>query len=820
MNSVRTTFRKFTLAALLVGCTSSLAVAQFPQVYDGAPGDATITETSFLEEYTIDFGRFVDPSALVKPRFFIDANGDAFTSDVDAAVGIYSSSTATTPQSTYSGFGPDLFIGFNPNYSFSPGAVTTDNEWRTTYSSTTRTTTVTGTKVDNRVLSAASPATINLGRVYTGNTNINAAINVGVTTAGDHSAFTDVQMATGTSTATSTGDSTTQTVSGGPVLFDDASDTATVTNLNFTFNSAGAKSGTAFASGTIAPGETAKGAGNSEVAVANFTATAVDARSVTGSIAQPGFFGKVVKGSSYTMQANLTTTGSDDEKTRVTLGSGAITGNSGLTSSSSAVLGAGSTTVFNADGVSATRDVTLTIGANETTGNKFFRNMTFGLEQEALDGAPSATLALQYSISVFQNRTFTTPNGESSPYYFKTLTDTDDSATLSVFTTGSNSNTTTVLFNAGTATSDDGGVTATNGLSSNFFQTGTKSYELTANYDTSGTKTGFVNVAELFSDAENAAVKAVVQDTLNVHYEAEVYVAADLIANNAHRSGNGDEVILTNSPAAGEMRAAAEVVGTSIDESRFSLSGLEAGTQIAAGESESGTVNVDQSGLLNGAILTGNLLVNLEHADQSIEGTSAGDLGSLSWGLQHVVSNNVSSSGMANLGAGETFGGLSLANANSQATLRDGDASGSTMVEMEFITNSQFAVTNDDIRIGEILVLTGTGTDIVVIEMNYDPLSLGEFAEENLRLGWLDEVTGEWVLAVDGNDGGTPNFIEGAYNSGLFALGNHGLDTVNNTVWAVINHNSEFSVTAVPEPTSAALLFGALGLLAARRRKA
>ena len=55
----------------------------------------------------------------------------------------------------------------------------------------------------------------------------------------------------------------------------------------------------------------------------------------------------------------------------------------------------------------------------------------------------------------------------------------------------------------------------------------------------------------------------------------------------------------------------------------------------------------------------------------------------------------------------------------------------------------------------------------------------------------------------------------GAYNPATeFVLGDYGVDTVNDRVWAVIDHNSSFGVgesTAVlPEPSSAALLaFGA-----------
>ena len=78
-----------------------------------------------------------------------------------------------------------------------------------------------------------------------------------------------------------------------------------------------------------------------------------------------------------------------------------------------------------------------------------------------------------------------------------------------------------------------------------------------------------------------------------------------------------------------------------------------------------------------------------------------------------------------------------------------------------------------------------------------------------------------WINAVDSNFGGTPNYLGNQpYNSSLLALGNYGVNTVDNTVWAVLNHNSDFAV--VPEPSSLVLLgVGGIGLagLAWRRRQ-
>jgi hypothetical protein len=53
------------------------------------------------------------------------------------------------------------------------------------------------------------------------------------------------------------------------------------------------------------------------------------------------------------------------------------------------------------------------------------------------------------------------------------------------------------------------------------------------------------------------------------------------------------------------------------------------------------------------------------------------------------------------------------------------------------------------------------------------------------------------------------------------ALGVYGTDLDTRTVWAVVNHNSDFAAMLVPEPTSLAAVGAAVGVtfLVARRRK-
>jgi hypothetical protein len=59
---------------------------------------------------------------------------------------------------------------------------------------------------------------------------------------------------------------------------------------------------------------------------------------------------------------------------------------------------------------------------------------------------------------------------------------------------------------------------------------------------------------------------------------------------------------------------------------------------------------------------------------------------------------------------------------------------------------------------------------------------------------------GSWMNAVDGNFGGTKNFVLGPWSSSA-TLGTYGLDTNAHTAWAVINFNGDFAVAGFEQGT-------------------
>lgn len=150
------------------------------------------------------------------------------------------------------------------------------------------------------------------------------------------------------------------------------------------------------------------------------------------------------------------------------------------------------------------------------------------------------------------------------------------------------------------------------------------------------------------------------------------------------------------------------------------------------------------------------------------------------------------------------------------ATFMAGTATADRTLTLAFVES--VSAVNDAIRLSDIFSLNGTGGDIFALQLSLDSLPLDAF------LAWLDTNTNTWVNAVDGNTG-SPGSLAGFYessfydfladfNSSIFdpveMLGAWGFHSSTNSVWAVLDHNSEFAV--IPEPSTYALL--ALGLAA------
>lgn len=183
---------------------------------------------------------------------------------------------------------------------------------------------------------------------------------------------------------------------------------------------------------------------------------------------------------------------------------------------------------------------------------------------------------------------------------------------------------------------------------------------------------------------------------------------------------------------------------------------------------------------------------------------------------------------MLTVPTGHSYDGLASSStlpggAGTQVQLLGGTASVTKFVTVDFSLTSTSGFQAGAGALSDVVKLQGTTGDKVVLQLSYDETALAPGqTEDSVFLGWFDGG-GTLVNAVSGNTDlpGEPNapfFRLGAYNPSTdFHLGYYGVDTVNNVVWAVIDHNSEFM--AIPEPASAGLLLLGGCMVGLRRRR-
>jgi hypothetical protein len=84
-------------------------------------------------------------------------------------------------------------------------------------------------------------------------------------------------------------------------------------------------------------------------------------------------------------------------------------------------------------------------------------------------------------------------------------------------------------------------------------------------------------------------------------------------------------------------------------------------------------------------------------------------------------------------------------------------------------------------------------TDVYTLSMNYTPSKATTTGSFGLA---AKDAYGNWVNAVDLNQGAnSKHFVVGPWNAS-YDLGTHGIDTNTGTAWAVLNYNADFVVTS------------------------
>ncbi len=500
--------------------------------------------------------------------------------------------------------------------------------------------------------------------------------------------------------------------------------------------------------------------------------------------------------------------------------------------------------------VAADSSANLNIGVGTTLGNRSGTlNVTNAATTSAGEGQGSAQAPLTSTLSatVVQNRQVglaaapTEGATDNVVNVGKALVGVVASGTGTITTSGADDENTRVTVNAGQtiafATGSDplsGGTGLSNSLTTAanavVFDGSSRTMAVTgeAVYGTSGLKTGnfaSLTVANVGLTGEGLAGESV--RNARVYFQADIYQAAE-VSRGPGQGGDiasGGTVSIDNAATSDNgQRAAAEIVSRAVTgDANWSVSGLGNGTIINAGSTASGTANFDATGRLNG-VYVADFTVGLQHADQSILGTSVDDLGSLQWRFQQTVSGNTGG-GTAGLVAGQSLQSFTASRGSGLDTsmgFLDGTLSVARDITVGFADAPPGAGLFSDI-----VNLTGLSGERFVLSLTYDPASLGSFAASDLVLGWED--AGTFVNAVMGNSNNDVDLsspFQGGWGDYQFetgltidtALGAYGVNTADNSVWAVLDHNSDFA--AVPEPSTYALLaLAGAGLAAYRLRR-
>ncbi|MBC7784486.1 MAG: hypothetical protein H7144_11670, partial [Burkholderiales bacterium] len=187
--------------------------------------------------------------------------------------------------------------------------------------------------------------------------------------------------------------------------------------------------------------------------------------------------------------------------------------------------------------------------------------------------------------------------------------------------------------------------------------------------------------------------------------------------------------------------------------------------QLAANFRKATTFSFDTAGKLNGTYTaTYSTVWGVGYAGGSNVQVDAPDTYTVNVQLSAVVTGNTSGAGSAPLTAGQSFANLNVSGnpsagslAPTEAKLLEGVTSGGTTVSMQIVTPSptQLSAFGSIGGASDVLSLSGTGSDVFVLQMNYDPsaLTVGQ-NEADLYLAWWNGLT--WTNAVAGN---TPNTI-------------------------------------------------------------
>ncbi len=320
----------------------------------------------------------------------------------------------------------------------------------------------------------------------------------------------------------------------------------------------------------------------------------------------------------------------------------------------------------------------------------------------------------------------------------------------------------------------------------------------------------------------------------------DVYDRANLTSAGSTSTGSVETYSLTNAKGSSALRAAADVTSVSLNTNVTGFTAANA-PGLVASNATAAIASFDSSDKLNGTYhATANIgATSTTASGGAIGGVTTGDAGT-SVSLSAVVSGNTGAAGVtkvAGIVAGGSFAGYNLTSSglayNTTVALLGGSSTVDTTLSVTFNTATNLAINDSVNRVADIVSISGvhqtglkgydnsTLTDLFVVQLSYSIEETGE-----VYVAYYDTTLGEFVSAVSGNsnggasllEGGSGSYYVGTWNS-AYSLGSYGYDPTTHTAWAVVDHNSDYTVlTVVPEPSTWAMLVGGVGMLAFGQR--
>jgi hypothetical protein len=270
----------------------------------------------------------------------------------------------------------------------------------------------------------------------------------------------------------------------------------------------------------------------------------------------------------------------------------------------------------------------------------------------------------------------------------------------------------------------------------------------------------------------------------------------------------GQKVQLSNAAApAGGFRASVKVTGKTVT-GPFTVSGFAPNTKVRPSETIEGDPVFDRFGRLtgsyNGAMSASLQMTTYVGVNNDFEVVLAGaqPVPDAQWTLNATLANILSDSVAYSAGQALGPGRVGVNSHVTGATVVGGTAASSGTLSATLQAAPDGTVT--DAIGGAADVSFTSAVPVYAVQVTYRDIDLcSAMAEGNLRLLYFNAGSSDWQLAVNGNTGGSPAFFAGSFAAFVAtlggaplssALGRHGLDPVNNQVWAIVNHEAVFGV--------------------------